>query len=57
MFFSKRLKKLKMRRMYQPSDRLKKVRRTRLLKNELNTVPQTPLLAELQPKGDLNEHL
>lgn len=52
MFFNKKAKSLKMRRMYQPEDRLKKVRRTRLLKNELNTVPQTPLLAELKPKGD-----
>lgn len=48
MIFNKKAKSLKMRRMYQPEDRLKKVRRTRLLK----TVPQTPLLAELQPKGE-----
>ncbi len=52
MIFNRKAKSLKMRRMYQPEDRLKKVRRTRLLRNELNTVPQTPLLAELKPKGD-----
>lgn len=55
MFFSKRLKKLKMRRMYMPSDKCRRMRKTRLLKNELNTVPPAPrcaVLTELKPKGD-----
>lgn len=56
MFFNRKAKKLKMRRMYMPSDKLRRVRRTKLLKNELNTVPETQLcavLTELEPKGDL----
>lgn len=55
MFFSKRLKKLKMCRMYMPSDKCRRLRKTRLLKSELNTVPSASLcamLTELKPKGD-----
>lgn len=55
MFFSKRLKKLKMRRMYMPSDKCRRLRKTRLLKNKLNIVPPAPLctvLTELKLKGD-----
>ncbi len=55
MFFNKRLRKLKMCRMYMPSDKLRRVRKTKLLTKELNTVPKTPLsavLTELIPKGE-----
>ncbi|MCM1133145.1 MAG: hypothetical protein NC340_06700 [Ruminococcus flavefaciens] len=51
----KKLKSLKLRRMYMPHDRLRRLRKTRLLKKELKTVPETPLcavLSELQSKGD-----
>lgn len=51
----KKLKSLKMCKMYMPSDRLRRIRRTRLLKKELKTVPETPLAAvlpEYEPKGD-----
>lgn len=46
----KRLKKLKMRKMYMPVDKLKRVRRTRTMKNELKEVPICELLPELKEK-------
>ncbi len=52
MFFNKKARKLKMRRMYMPSDRLEKVCKTRLIKTELNTVPLCITLTELKPKGE-----
>lgn len=55
MIFNKKAKSLKRRKMYMPVNRLRKIRKTRLLKKELKTVPETPLcalLTELEPKGD-----